>query len=86
MKRRSTKDDHSLVAVTWLDPQSDVGWFSVEAVNEMKPAVINSIGFMVRDSKGCIAITTSICETGDVADPLIIPKKLILNIKKVRIT
>jgi hypothetical protein len=71
-----------LAHVTWIDPQSHVGWFDLEAVLEMKAAVVHSVGLLVRESKGYIALSTSICENGDIADPLIIPKKLIVKMKK----
>jgi len=72
-----------LVFVRWIDPKSAIGWFAVEDVNEMKPAEITSIGYLARNSKGIIAITTSVCDEGQVADPLIIPKKFILEIKEI---
>lgn len=71
-----------LAHVTWLDPQTHVGWFSIESVKEMMPATVHSSGILVRESGGMIALTTSMCENGDVTDPLIIPKKLVLKIKK----
>lgn len=76
------KTKRILAYVTWIDPQSHVGWFNLDEVSEMRAATVQSTGLLVRESKGYIALTTSICDNGDVADPLVIPKKLIVKIKR----
>lgn len=72
------------VYLEWDDSTSDTGWIKDENVY-LKPWRIKSIGYLVRENKTHIAITTSIGQSGNKMDVLTIPKACILKRKNLNI-
>ena len=72
-----------VVIVDWLDSQSYRGW---QHQNEgFEPARCRSIGFVVREDKKSLTLTTSrALDNPDVMDPLTIPKGAITRRRKVK--
>ena len=60
-----------VVEITWIDSASRHGWTDRNDVDDI--ALIHSVGFLVRETKDVIVISTSFHEE-DFADPLSVPK------------
>ncbi len=65
------------VEVHWIDSFSKVGW---REVDEKDPKMlIQSFGYLVRETDDTVTISTSRTAYDDVCDPLTIPKVAIKN-------
>jgi hypothetical protein len=74
------------IYVEWIDSNTIIGWtFGKNLTDEFAEAgKICSIGYLVKDTKEFITITTSISINGSVMDPLTIPKCAILKRKTLK--
>jgi len=69
------------VKIVWEDSKSTRGWGPVENDG---PAIIQSCGYLAKETKDFVVITTSFSQNGNVMDQLCIPKSCIKSIKKFR--
>ena len=69
------------IAVTWWDSASSKGWTQPEDVPK-KALICRSVGWLVRDTKHGLVITTSITEDGAWHEPLMIPRGAIRSVKR----
>ncbi len=72
-----------LCIIEWDDSQSNHGWRSIEEVDEV--AGIKSAGFLLREGKNTVTISTSVDEYLHFIDQLTIPRSAIRKIKKVKL-
>ncbi len=66
----------AVVCLTWNDSTGWKGWCKPEDCAD-GPSSIESIGFVVHETKEYITISTSYGTTGNFADPICIPKACI---------
>ena len=70
---------HKLVRVTWLDSASQSGWHSLRRATAMRPAVIESVGYLIKDTEDYLILASTIDIKGKAHTPYndisIIPKK-----------
>ena len=72
---------HHAYLVTWRDSSTLGGWRLID--DPLHYAVeIWSIGWLVRETKKDIMITTSVSQTGRACDVLAIPREAIVRMKK----
>lgn len=72
---------HKKVYIEWADAFSEMGWKDSEDIDDTLLCV--SIGFLVKETKNSIAISTTINRDGDYTDPLVIPKGMICKRKRI---
>lgn len=76
-----------LVMLTWVDAVSDEsGWKSIEKVQNQRPPVVRSVGWVVKRTKTHVTLAASIIEDhcdGDVTIPIgMVKKEELLAVKK----
>lgn len=71
-----------LVRVRWLDSASHLGWQSHAEDHEV--STVESIGWLVKESKEQLTITHSFSDNRDVMDALSIPRGCILKVMKLK--
>lgn len=81
MERES--NGHKIVRVTWTDSCADFGWRKLASVEPDQFSTIDSVGWLVRDDKRSITITTSVSSVGSCMDPLVIPKVAIVKLRRI---
>ena len=74
---------HKIVKVEWLDSCNYRGWRDIKGAKEFEPSVCMSCGILVKAKKGCIGVTHSINDTDDIADTMVIPRKVIQKMEVV---
>lgn len=74
------------VLIEWVDSSSIRGWRHDSEMTDSfaEPAKIQSIGYLLKDTKDFVTITTSVSENGGIMDPLSIPKVAITKRKTFR--
>lgn len=75
---------HSLAILTWLDSCTNIGWHSISDVSNFRTSEVTSVGWIIREDKHSLTISTSITENGNAADALTIPKAAIVKINKLK--
>lgn len=73
---------HHAYIVKWRDSSSLRGWQSIDADHSV--GIINSVGWMVRETKTAITLTTGISEHGSVCDAITIPREAVTNITRLK--
>ena len=73
-----------MVYLEWDDSSTEYGWQTDDHVI-LKPWKIKTIGYLVKENRTHIAITSSIGETGNKVDVLTIPKAALLKRKNIRL-
>ena len=89
-KNPKSMEDYELIFVAWNDPQSDSSWLSYKQVEKLEMAVCHSHGRVFSYDKDTIKLFNdvnfntdgSICDYGNIT---IIPRKLILSFRKIRV-
>jgi hypothetical protein len=74
---------HPKIYIEWCDAFTEFGWTEKDTIGENLLCV--SIGFLVRENKTSIAVSTSINIDGEFADPLVIPKGMIVKRKRIMV-
>lgn len=72
------------VLLIWEDACSDVSWYDPEDETQ-HPVLVITVGLIVHETKGFITISSTLNQTGRVADPLTVPKSCIVYRKRVKI-
>lgn len=67
---------HYAYVVKWRDSCSNRGWNRMNAGDD-DVATITSVGWVVRETKTALTISTSISDHGSAIDPLTIPREAI---------
>jgi hypothetical protein len=75
------KKYHAYV-VKWRDSSTLRGWSSMEGDHSV--AVITSVGWMVKETKTALTLTTGISEHGNVCDAITIPRETVTKITKLK--
>lgn len=69
--------------IRWLDhqePHSENVWWGQEDIDEIDgPAVVDTVGYIVRDEQGWLAVVGQITEDGMCSQPLVLVKSCILS-------
>ncbi len=68
--------------VQWMDAQAFAGW---QDPDHTGLALINSIGFVVKEDKYSITLSSCLTISGDINAAISIPKKWILKKKTIKI-
>ena len=71
-----------VVYLEWLDSCTNYGWRNPEEGHLSK---IRSIGFLVKEDKHSLTITTSASLNGQAVDQITIPKVVVSKRKKIKI-
>ncbi len=66
-----------LTVVDWLDAAQHVGWH--DSAEELSPAEIRSVGYLVYQDKKTIRLAQSVTRDGGVGDVLVIPRAWIVR-------
>lgn len=78
------------VHIRWFDhqePHNDNVWWTADDLKELDgPAVIESVGYVIRDEQGWLAIVGQITEDGMTSQPLILVKSCILTMNELEPT
>lgn len=73
-----------LVLIEWLDaisaPKS--GWKSVEKVSNAKPAVIKSVGWVLKRTKTYVILVSSLTDDGDCDGDTVIPVSMLTKVTR----
>ena len=64
---------YAIERVTWIDPASDSGWNRISDLDG-KGVAIETVGYVVKETKASVCIATSVSEFGKALDPITIPK------------
>ena len=74
-----------LKSVTWVDSASRVGggWHTHENIEDLRPIVVKTAGFVVHETKDFITIASQVTEFA-VSGEVCIPKFAILREKKLK--
>ena len=73
---------HKIVKVEWEDSTNSPGWRDYNKRKDTEPSTCYSAGILVRTKRGSIGVAHSICpESKDIADTIIIPRKVIKKIE-----
>lgn len=67
--------------IKWIDSASCHGWHSDDSLDN-EALIISSIGWVVKEDKNAVTITTSVAPAGSVSNPLTIPKCAIKSMKR----
>lgn len=68
--------------IQWLDSHGGGGWQSPEDIQ--RSLTIESIGYLVGEDEHAVTLTTSVAQgSGDVLDPITIPKCAIMQRQEV---
>lgn len=74
-----------LVEIQWLDATGADGWTTEKSLLKETPAIHNSVGYVIKETKDHITITMSFDEERESLGAwLLIPKSFIKKIKKVK--
>lgn len=67
--------------IDWIDSSTIRGWQHADdkPVGYYEPTKIQSVGYLVEDTKDFVTLTTSLSENGGIIDPLSIPKVAIIK-------
>lgn len=79
--RRSSLRYGDAVRVHWVDSQSGNGW-SYPRVKQPVAHIV-SMGYVVKNEEGALAISTSIAHNSAFIDPLAIPWECIHGVEKI---
>jgi hypothetical protein len=74
---------HYAYLVKWRDSCSVRGWNSMASAGD-EVTTITSVGWIVRETKTELTITTSISDHGSAMDPLTIPREAITKKTRLR--
>jgi len=66
-----------IARVKWLDANSKYGWRDDD--EEWELFTIDSVGYVVKETKDFIVLTTSVSQNDHYMDPITIPKKMIVS-------
>lgn len=74
------------VYVEWIDSVCIRGWNHESLLTDeyAEPSKICSVGFLIKDTKNYVTISTSVSVNGSVTDPLTIPKCAITKIQRLK--
>lgn len=74
------------VYVEWTDSSAIRGWqYGRDLTDEYtEPSKICSVGFLIKNTKDFITLSTSVSCNGNVMDPLTIPKVAIIKMKGIK--
>jgi len=72
--------------VEWIDSTAIRGWQHGSSMTDKyaEPSKICSIGYLIKETKDFITISTSVSNNGNMMDPLTIPKCAITKKKKIK--
>ena len=63
---------HHAYIVTWIDSAVSHGWHPIEC--DGRASTITTVGWLAKQDKNTVTITSSISDHGRVVDPLTIPR------------
>jgi len=75
---------HKAIYLEWDDARGRNGWFSNDEILN-GPFTIKTIGYLVKEDRTHITVTTSISKSDYKVDPLTIPKSTILKRRNIKI-
>lgn len=82
-KKKSASKTFHLYKIDWDDARADGGWKNIEdAVKEIKPLIIHSVGWKLAETKNHVLLAQSISSVGKFADTIQIPTAWIKKKKK----
>ena len=73
---------YNLYRVDWIDAHSNGGWSLPKDIN-IKPLKVNSVGWLIKDTKDYIVLAQNMSSSGNCADRIHIPKKWIQKKRKI---
>lgn len=68
--------------IKWVDSVTTYGWQNKETNG---PSVIETVGWVVHETKAHIAVTTSASSGGRFLDQVVIPKSCITTLKRINL-
>ncbi len=71
----------NIEAVTWLDPTSHSGWFTLEEVKRLGLSTCTSIGTIIEEDDTTLKIASGFCNDDSVGDICIVHKVLVTGRK-----
>lgn len=72
-----------MVLIEWLDARSNDGWLTMEDAQAMKPAEVETVGWIISEDELVVRVSPSIDEEEEMVDYcLAIPRCCIKNIQK----
>lgn len=74
---------HHAYVVKWRDSATLRGWHRIDSQND-GVSVITSIGWLVRQTRSEITLTTGISESGMVIDQITIPRETVTKMTRLR--
>lgn len=75
---------HHAYVIKWRDSCSNGGWRRVDTLDREEIAIITSVGWIVRQTKKEITITTSMSDRGNVMDTLTIPREAVTMMTRLK--
>lgn len=82
--RKNYVKDKQLVVVEWEDAYNSVGWKSgLDAINEHRPAIVHSAGYVVRHDKSGIILGHGLSEE-EVLGRTFVPAGMVRKIVKIK--
>ena len=72
---------YKIARVTWNDISSHRGWTDIENTKDYSPLSCVSVGALVKVKRGNIGLVQSIAKNRDVAETIVIPKKVVVDIE-----
>lgn len=72
---------YKLVEVFWEDSCYHSGWKTKS--EKIAPSNCRTVGYLVRDTKGFIAIAMSVSDGGSSSETMCIPRKVLLSKRKI---
>ncbi len=78
--KASLGSKYDLVVIEWEDISTQVGWNNEQEVEEAKPSVCVSVGFLIEIQKKKVILCSGFADDDDVMDVTSYPKGTIKNI------
>jgi hypothetical protein len=73
---------HHAYVVKWRDSSTLRGWQHIEGDHSV--AIITSVGWMVKETKTAVTLTTGISEGGSVCDAITIPREAVTKMTRLK--
>lgn len=74
---------HHAYIVKWRDSSTLRGWHNIDSPQH-GPAVITSVGWLVKKTPKTLTLTTGVSECGNVVDAISIPREAVTKITKLK--
>lgn len=71
------------VRIEWIDSYATPGWQRMSSITNESDAIV-SYGFLIKESKDNVTISSSLSAFEGIMDPLTIPRRAIIKMKVVK--